>query len=394
MEEKDVVFDNDVEVKKDNDFNNEDNITLMRNFTVDEIDAAFSQEENTNLEDMIVKDKKRLNKKMLVIILGSILLVIIILLLLYFFVFNKDSKDDQNKPGDGLVDDNGEASDDRVVINVYKNKDNTYSFTSEDGEIIWEYECENKECVGLLSIKDYAIVKDGDKSFIYNYTFSSKIASDLEIKEAKVIENKDGLYGFLLVSNSNKYGIFNISQKAVTVPLVYDNILSLDDRCDSALEDDNIHIIDDLLKVVQGEKYGVVDAKLYNSVIAIDYDNVCMAGGNLYTINNKLKFIYSMDGKKLLNGAGYDDIYAYSDKGYAIVKNKENIDLIAHDNVVISNMTTYNSDTTIYKYGFVSNVSINKAYVILKDSSNGCVEYYYDFSSEAMVIDTQSECDD
>lgn len=375
--------------EKDRNFDTEDNITKKLSF----VNIDNNNQEITNDEKMVndSKIKNILKKKWIFIVLGIVLILIIGVIFCFVF-YNKNDKLDSNPKDDENI--NPPTEVDKKVISIYKTGNNLYTFEKNDTESVYSAECINDDCFGLFVNSEYIVIKDGEYAYINNYKTDKLVIDKLKIKSVSLIKNTDlSDYGFLLKSNNDMYGIFNIEEGVVTVPFEYEQILSLTNQCkDINTSENSLIIFNDLAIVLNNKKYGVINTKKYKSIVPIENDLVCISNDYITSVNSNMQKIYSFDGKELLNGKSYDEIYSYSSKGYAIVRSNDNILLVNNDNLNIANITKYNSDELILSVGFIDNMINNKAYIVFKGSDSSCVEYYYDFDSEATIINDQFNC--
>ena len=292
---------------KDNEINNEDNILLTKEFVVEEINPGLNYLKDNKTTESV---KKKFNKKVLFIVLGVVLLILILFLLWYFLIFNKDDNDESHSDNNNNQDNNVEDVVNDKYISIYEevgDDGNKYSF---DGELepIYKIKCEYDNCDGLLVNDTYVILKDGDYSYIYDYRKEKKLLGDLKINEALEIkystDSSSMLYGFLLKSTNNLYGVYNISEGGITVPLQYEKLETIDWNCESRDDDASLYVHNDMIKFVTNGKVGVIDTKIHK--VIVDDENDCVRFGNndedlfLYTVNKNKRTAYNLSGKKLL----------------------------------------------------------------------------------------------
>ena len=254
---------------KDNEINNEDNILLTKEFVVEEINPGLNSLEDNKTTESV---KKKFNKKVLFIVLGVVLLILILFLLWYFLIFNKDDNDESHSDNNNNQDNNVEDVVNDKYISIYEevgDDGNKYSF---DGELepIYKIKCEYDNCDGLLVNDTYVILKDGDYSYIYDYRKEKKLLGDLKINEALEIkystDSSSMLYGFLLKSTNNLYGVYNISEGGITVPLQYEKLETIDWNCESRDDDASLYVHNDMIKFVTNGKGGVIDTKIHKVI--------------------------------------------------------------------------------------------------------------------------------
>lgn len=389
---------------KDNEINNEDNILLTKEFVVDKINPGLNSLEDNKTTESV---KKKFNKKVLFIVLGVVLLILILFLLWYFLIFNKDDNDESHSDNNNNnnQDNNVEDVVNDKYISIYEevgDDGNKYSF---DGELepIYKIKCEYDNCDGLLVNDTYVILKDGDYSYIYDYRKEKKLLGDLKINEALEIkystDSSSMLYGFLLKSTNNLYGVYNISEGGITVPLQYEKLETIDWNCESRDDDASLYVHNDMIKFVTNGKVGVIDTKIHK--VIVDDENDCVRFGNndedlfLYTVNKNKRTAYNLSGKKLLGGGSYDEIYFYTkDNGeYAIVKNGSSVILVNNEGELVANMAEYKDGDNVLMAGYEDNEISKKAYIVLeKSNDNKCVEYYYDFNSDQVTLLELGDC--
>lgn len=397
-----------------------DNITLMRNFTVSEIEEAIYKEKMSSIEPVSSSDKKSSgNKKLWLFVIGGILLLIIALVVVYFVFFGKDNNEEEDKKevNNNEVKEESEediektpeeeVEEEKKYIGIYKKK-KEYTFDGEDLEdAIYKVECENEECEGLLLSSQYVIIKDGETSYIYDYLKEKKLIDNLKISGASFAYDGDELemdpdtpptlYGFLLKSDENLYGIYNIDEGGVTVPLEYEKIETLNAYCgEGSADSDVLYVNNDLVKVYEDGKYGVIDTIVHKSIVKVANDNVCLDAvvsdiGLITATNGSKENIYALTGRSILDGVKYDDIYFYNDNTdkYAIVKDGEDISVVDYQNNVVVDLLKYDSSFEFNDAGYVSG---EKIFIVYRGKDEKCVEYYYDFNLKEVKTNEEYIC--
>lgn len=389
----------------------DDNITMMRNFTVDEFREAKSLLDE---EEVTVVKHNKGNKKVLFIILGCILLLIVVVSC-YFIFFsnnsdgnrddvnnNKDDvvNDDSNKDDNSLVvDDDKDAEDEDTYIDIYKDKKNKYVF-DDTSESIYRVKCSNKDdCKGLYVDSKYVIIRDGKNGYILDYKSKKKVLDKVDISDASLIigynlsSDKGSDFGFLLRSSSDKYGVYNLNEASLVIPMDYDKIESIPSYLEEGV--DSVSAYSSLLVLYKNSKYGIVNASKYKMVVPIEKESLYRKyfDGKMYLfgVNNGKTVGYSVDGKKLLDGLTFTDMYAYSllDGGYGIILSGNDVSFVKYDNTTLGKFVTLGNGDVVTDS--VLDVSKKEVYVVVKSSSE-CVKYSYDFDTKEIVNDTLDEC--
>lgn len=386
MNDDNKIDTEDLEVNTDID----DNITMMRNFTVDEFRKAKSLLDDC--EEVVVK--KNSKKKVILIVISVVLVLMLVGIGLYFLFFresslNVDDEDDTlNNIVDNEVDDDIDNEDDEVYINIYKvtlSGKVEYKFDGDDKDSIYRVKCSDEDnCKGLYVDDEYVIVRDGDDGYILDYQKEKILIDKLEISDATLILGYDSSiqsskYGFLLKSSSSKYGVYNILEDSLVIPISYDKI----ETVSAYMEDkvDGVYSYLDILGVYDDGKYGMVNASRYKMVVPISFD----LGYRKYFDGIMYLFVsvdgdvsgYTTDGKKLLNGYTFDEMYDYSslDGGYGIVKVSDEVFLVDSSGNTLINFVTLGDDSVIVDS--LLNITNKVIYVIVK-SDNICTKYSYD----------------
>lgn len=239
---------------------------------------------------------------------------------------------------------NIEKTNSESFIKLYKSnnyKSNEWIFIKNNDYInlfnynlITEYNCISNDCEGIIMNEQYAIVNDNKKFYLYDY--NNKKIKELDFSNInfdtynidKLISSKNELYGLVLSDKNNKKGYYSYIEKAITIPMEYDEV-SLEYLKNSYIEfykndinNSNVKYLSIYVDIITGME----KITNYDSIEIISNDN------NIYFLkkqaNNNYN-VYNYNGKLLLNGQAFS---------------KELIDITVDGNLIIysNNYATYN----------------------------------------------------
>lgn len=253
----------------------------------------------------VKKSKKKNDLKSKKDLLGGLIIIVLLLLVLVTYVMCYDYKKNNDNKKIDIIDNS------LSVINIYDDysilKSETKDSIDNTKKIIGTYNCKYDDCEvytnsSFDSICDekYLIVKENNKTFIYNFKkkkIVSNLYDDIEVK----LDNNN-----YIVKNNNLYGMIN-NEGLELVSTIYDEIL-----IDSEY--------DEKVKVKKEDLYGILDINTGNVILEPIYDDINIDSSDKYSILEKdLWFIIDNNGNILSNGYSYT--YAFNKGFIALVDN-------------------------------------------------------------------------
>lgn len=358
-----------------------------------------------------------------------IFVVIVISVFVVFLVVNLN---------DNIEDEVGDISDNKV-INIYKDSNNNIGITSDYGEYQGKITCNSNNCEYIAVYKNYIIIEDNNKYYLYNYIKSKLVFGPFNFASDEyyncILSNNNNLIG-IYYKNKNDYKFYVVDSNkhfSTIKGTLWSNEMNYDY---SLLSDYGYFVIDDDKNSnFINLKTGKIVFSIPNMVYSIfeDIDNKRLYFSSFSKENNKYT-IYDNNGNILFNGdyvdnfkfdnnklfLSYDKYVKIYDNDYNLIHTSRNYDeikeIFGEYIVVIDNgylkiidssdniLATFNEKWDEKKYEFHETISgwhndnskNSRIYLVIENKDipygniGSGIEFYYDpVTKEVGIIETE-----
>lgn len=195
------------------------------------------------------------------------------------------------------------------------------------------FKCQSNNCEGVSITDNYAIIKDDQKTYLYDISTTRTLLNNTIIDKIEVIkDNQENNKGLLLTSNE-RIGYFNLDITKLTIPIEYDYI-------------DNTIINNNSIIVKKENKVGIINIKNNQIIFDIINDNIQITdSSSLIITNNHLDKLYDYNSNVLLNNQEFNTIYFASNwKNIVYLRENNSIMVYEKDGTLITEIGTITDD--------------------------------------------------